>query len=150
LSNLADRQSAPRIVRHSDELLRAIRDRIESVEAVAGLQLGYLTKITADPPPKRLQTWTMFLLCEALGLQVTLSVDPYFAERYAHRLDKRRLIRRVNKEAGRFGRLVLEAVPPDMRLVRNRRGGHNRMRRMTPAERSAFGKAAAMARWQNP
>jgi len=44
--------AAPRIVRHSDELLKVIRDRVSelntthvSVEAVSGLQNGYLSKV---------------------------------------------------------------------------------------------------------
>ena len=102
MSDLESRLAAPRIVRHSDELLRAIRDRIEqlgtthaSIEMVAGLQQNYLTKITADPPPKRMSLWTAFLILEALGLQVSLSAAPDWAERYGHRLEKRRLVRKV-------------------------------------------------------
>jgi hypothetical protein len=159
LSNLKDRLAAPRLVHHSDELLQAIRNRIselntthQAVESLAGLQNGYLTKVIGSPPPKRMSLWLAFLLLEAIGLELRISVAPDFAERYKHRLDKRKVVRTkaVSKQAGLFGRQALEAMPPDMRLVRNRRGGRNRMRRMTPEQRSAFGKAAAKARWRGP
>jgi hypothetical protein len=154
VSSPDDRLSAPRIVRHSGDLLRVISDRINAletthacVEEISGLQLGYISKIVGPDPPKRLSTWTSFLLLEALGLQVTVSLDPRFAERFADRFEKRKVVKAVRKQAGIFGRQALEAMPPDMRLVRNRRGGRNRMRQMTPAERSAFGRAAANSRW---
>jgi hypothetical protein len=140
-------------------MLAAIRNRISelktthaSVEAVSGIQSGYISKVASDRPQKRVSLFTTFLLLEALGLQVTLSIAPSFVERYGHRLDKRKVVRTkaVSKQAGLFGRQALEAMPPDVRLVRNRRGGKNRMRRMTPAQRSAFGKSAANARWNRP
>jgi hypothetical protein len=67
VSNLESRLSAPRIVRHSDELLQVIRDRLaelgtthNSIEETGGLQLGYLTKVISDPPPKRMGLFVAF------------------------------------------------------------------------------------------
>jgi hypothetical protein len=147
VSDLESRLSAPCIVRHSNDLLQAIRDRVEAlntthsaIENLSGLQQGYLTKIIADPPPKRISASIMFLLLQSLGLRVTLSVDPEWKDRYGHRLEKRKLDRVFRKRAGmRAGYAALEAMPPDMRCVAVRRGGRNRMRQMTPAGRSAMG-----------
>lgn len=78
MSNLESRLSAPRIVRHSDELLQVIRARIaelgtthNSIEETRGLQLGYLTKVISDPPPKRVGLFVAFLILQTLGCSFT-------------------------------------------------------------------------------
>jgi hypothetical protein len=82
VSSLEDRQAAPRVYAtagHTDALLDVIRKRIDEldipyavVEAVSGCQSGYLAKILANPPPKRMGTFTLFIILEALGLQLAV------------------------------------------------------------------------------
>jgi hypothetical protein len=108
LSNLADPQSAPRVVRHSGELLAAIRDRIAelntthaAVESVSGAQLGYVSKCVGDNPPKRISLWLALLLLQTLGLEITLTPAPNF-ERFAYRLEQRKLVRKEARKARGF------------------------------------------------
>jgi cold shock protein len=69
MSSLSDRLSARIVATVSDhnQLLAAIRLRIEelglsheTVEHLAGLQSGYLSKVIADPPPERMSPFTQF------------------------------------------------------------------------------------------
>ena len=150
MSDLESRLSAPRIVRHSDDLLRAIRDRIEqlntthaSIEAVAGLQSNYLTKVVASPPPKRMSLWTAFLVLEAIGLQVSLSVAPDFAERFGHRLERRKLVR----AKARIRRKARKPPPPDFLQHRSRLGGFARKQKLAAERLSEIGRAAVNTRW---
>jgi len=85
MSTLNDRLAAPRIVRHSGELLDAIRQRIAeletthaSVEEISGLQLGYISKITGPKPPKKVTLYIVFLLLQALGLEINLTISSDF------------------------------------------------------------------------
>jgi hypothetical protein len=126
-------------------LLQAIRDRIEqletthaTIEAVSGLQSGYLSKITSDPPPKRMSMWTALLLLESLGLQVSLSIAPDFTERFAHRLERRKLVRTKARKAR-------TSSSPDFLRWRSKLGGNARA--MLP-DLSAINRRAAMTRWR--
>jgi hypothetical protein len=137
LSGIESRLSAPRIVRHSDELLQVIRDRLvelgtthNSVEAESGLMRGYLTKVISDPPPKRMGAYIMFLICETLGLQLSVSVAPDFQKRMAHRLERRKLSQKhVSRKASKRKKLA-----PDVLIHRSRLGGIARGRKLS-AER---------------
>jgi len=149
VSGIEDRLSAPRIVRHSGELLQIIRSRIAelqtthaSVEAVSGLQSGYLSKVTSDPPWKRIGIYMAFILLESLGLRLSVSIDPTFTSRLAHRFEKRRLFRQAAK------RKAGKDLPPDFLVHRSRKGGIARARKLSAQKLSAIGKAGAMARWQ--
>jgi hypothetical protein len=152
LSNLADRLSASpadlvyATVGHSDALLDAVRKRIaeldisyETVEAIAGLQGGYLAKIIGSPPMKRVQLWTAFLLIEALGLRVKLEEDPELTEKLRHRYVKRKLTKKVCAQAGR----IIE-LPPDVRVSRARLGGLARARL---SNLSDINRRANLTRW---
>jgi len=126
LSNLADPQSAPRVVRHSGELLAAIRDRIAelntthaAVESVSGAQLGYVSKCVGDNPPKRISLWLALLLLQTLGLEITLTPAPNF-ERFAYRLEQRKLVRKEARKARGFA--------PDFLRRRAKLGGLARAR----------------------
>lgn len=148
MSNLQSRLSAPRIVRHSDELLNVIRDRLvelgtthNSVETESGLQLGYLTKVISNSPPKRMGAYIMFLICETLGLQLSVSIAPDFEKRMAHRLEQRRLSRKhVFKKAGK-------KLTPDVLIHRSRLGGQARAKKLSAERLSEIGRNAINARW---
>jgi hypothetical protein len=72
-------RSAARIVAtvsHYYELLQTIRDRVselgithETLDAVAGLQSGYASKLLANPPIKRMGAFTQFIVLQALGMK---------------------------------------------------------------------------------
>jgi hypothetical protein len=156
VSSFSDRLSAPRsdlvyaTVPHSDALLAAIRRRInelevsyETVEAVNGIQSGYTTKILGNPPAKRVQLYTAFLLIEALGLRVRLEEDPDLAERLRHWWTKRRLTKAVMLPAGR-----IKEFPPDFYRYISRLGNEARSRKISPSRRSELARHAAMARWR--
>jgi hypothetical protein len=118
LSNLEDRLSAPRVpiatVSDHNQLLEAIRRRIEAlklnhetVEYLAGLQSGYLSKIIANPPPKRVGPFTYFLILQALGLDMEFVENPQTMERLKSRYEKQKLARKnVRAKAG-----IIELTP---------------------------------------
>ena len=65
---------APRVVAtasHYHELLQTIRDRVveleithETLDAVAGLQSGYASKLLSNPPIKRMGPFTQFIILQ--------------------------------------------------------------------------------------
>lgn len=150
MSNFENRLSAPRIVRHSDELLQVIRDRIAeletthaSVESESGLMSGYLTKIISDPPLKRVGLFLAFLILQTLGLQLHVSVEPDFAKRMAHRLERRILSRKqVSRRASKKKKLA-----PDVLAHRSRLGGIARGQKLSAEKLSEIGRNAVNARW---
>ena len=102
MSNLADRQSCPKVfatgIDTDAALVSAIRARLDAlnvphsvIEALAGIPSGYLSKVCAVPPPKRMGAYTMFLILSALGLTVSLSEDPALMEWLGPRYQKRQL-----------------------------------------------------------
>ena len=151
MSGIEDRLSAPRIVRHSDELLRVIRDRLvelqtthNSVESESGLMSGYLSKVTTNPPMKRMGLYVAFLILQTLGLQLHVSIAPDFEKRMAHRLERRRLSRKhVSKKASKEKKL-----PPDVLVHRSRLGGIVRGQKLSAERLSELGRKAVNARWQ--
>jgi hypothetical protein len=153
VSNLEDRLSARVVATVSDhnELLAAIRRRIEelelsheTVEYLAGLQSGYLSKVIADPPPKRTSPFTQFLILQALGLRVKLEEDPQLIEKIRQRWSKRKL-RKSMRTAVSIDRVI--ELPPDFMRRISRMGCEARMRKLTAARRSELARHAAMARW---
>lgn len=150
-----ERFSAPRIVAvigDHNGLLEAIRRRIEelnlsheTVEHLAGLQSGYLSKVIADPPPKRMSPFTQFLILQALGLRVRLEEDPELIEKIRGRWSKRKL-RKSMRTAVSMDRVI--HLPPDFMRRISRMGCEARMRKLSPERRSALARHAAMARWR--
>jgi len=148
VSSLTDRQSAPRIVRHSGVLLQLIRNRVAelqtthaSVEAVSGIQSGYLSKVTSDPPSKRIGLYMAFILLESLGLRLSVSIDPT-TSRLAHRFEKRRLFRQARSERAR------KDLPPDFLVHRSKKGGIARAQSLSAKQRSEIARNAITARWR--
>jgi hypothetical protein len=152
MSGIESRSAAPRsdlvyaTAPHSDALLDAVRKRIdelelsyETVEAISGLQAGYLAKIIGNPPAKRVQLFTAFLLTEALGLEVRLYQRPDIVEKFKDRYVKRRLPKKVRAQAG-----IIE-LPPDVRVSRARLGGLARARL---PNLSNINRRANLTRWR--
>jgi hypothetical protein len=148
--------AAPRVVatvRHYAELLQTIRDRVaeleithETLDAVAGLQSGYASKLLSNPPIKRMGAFTQFIVLQALGMKLQAIEDPEQLARVQSRLVKREVPRRPLPGKGRHTAIKYEIGPDLLRLMQIR-GGRNRMAKMTPKQRSAFGRKAARARW---
>jgi hypothetical protein len=158
LSNLADRLSASSadlvyaVVDDHNKLLAAIRRRIEeldlsheTVEHLAGLRSGYLSKVIADPPPKRMSPFTQFLILQALGLRVKLEEDQQLIEKLKGRWSKRKL-RKSMHTAVSMDRVI--HLPPDFMRRISRMGCEARMRKLSPERRSAIARNAASARWR--
>jgi len=150
MSGVEDRLAAPRIVHHSDELLQVIRDRISeletthsSVEAVSGIMSGYLSKVIANPPAKKVGLYVAFLILQTLGLQLHVSVAPDFAKRIAHRLERRRLSKKQVRRKARKKKL-----PSDVLAHRSRLGGIARGRKLSAQRLSEIGRDAINARWR--
>jgi hypothetical protein len=92
-----------------------------------------LTKVIADPPPKRMGAFTWFLILGALGVDMALVENPQAIERLKPRLDKRKLkLRRKIRPAGRIVQLT-----PDFYSRISRMGNDARSRNYRPnADRS--------------
>jgi hypothetical protein len=154
LSGIEDRLLAPRIVAtvsDHNQMLVAIRRRIEelelsheTVEFLAGLQSGYLTKVIADPPPKRMSPFTQFLILQAFGLNVQLVENPQLIEKLKGRWTTRKL-RKSMRTAVSIDRVI--HLPPDFMRRISRMGCEARMQKLTPARRSELARHAATARW---
>jgi hypothetical protein len=155
VSNLADRLAAPSpdfgfaVVDDHNKLLAAIRRRIaeldvsyETVEYLSGIQSGYLSKITAEPPPKRVCPFTWFVVLRALGLRVRLEEDSDLVEKLRPRWTKRKLTKKAKLAAPS----IIELTPDFMRSIA-RRGGYARAQKLDGARRSAIASAGGKARW---
>ena len=85
---------------HYRDLLKVIRNRVaeldtthEAVDAVSGLQHGYFSKLMCDPPPKRMASFTPFMVLPALGLALWVVEDPAALARVRPRLTRRQVKR---------------------------------------------------------
>jgi hypothetical protein len=136
-----------------NQLLAAIRRRIEelglsheTVEYLAGLQSGYLSKVIANPPPKRMSPFTQFLILQALGLDMQLVESPQLIEKLKGRWTKRKLTRPKKKILAESTLIKVE-IPIDTLRRRARAGGYARAQYLSRERLSEIGRAAAMARW---
>jgi hypothetical protein len=87
--------------------LRAIRARVdelgithETVDAVSGLQSGYTSKLLCDPPIRRAGPMVLFVLIQALGMQLILAEDLVGMASLRHRLTPRKATKRFNQRGG--------------------------------------------------
>jgi hypothetical protein len=131
-------------------LLKAIRGRVaaldvshEIIEEIAGIQRGYLSKVTADPPPKRMGAFTWFLILQAIGLDMQLVENPDLTAKLKPRWTKRKVVRKLVRPAGRIVQLT-----PDFYSRISRMGNEARSRNLTPERRSELARVAAEARWR--
>jgi hypothetical protein len=151
----SERFSAPRIVATCNDhngLLEAIRRRIaelgvsyETVNELAGLPGNYLTKIISDPPPKRMSPFAMFLVTQALGLDVQLVENQQLIEKLSKRWTKRKLRRPTTRVPDNGTHVYKYEVTPDLMRRRGRLGGYARAQYLSRERLSEIGRAAAMA-----
>jgi hypothetical protein len=133
-----------------NQMLAALRRRIdelgitlETLENCAGLQQNYATKILAAPvPQKRFSPFTMFLIAEALGLDVCFVENPQKTEKM-----RGRWVKRHNKKAAVAGRLRTLTFSPDQLRINGRRGGFARADRLGPDRRREIAQHANRCRW---
>lgn len=133
---------------HHNALLTYIRQRIEelnlnyaTVEELAGLQSGYLTKVLAEPPPKRLGWEFGFYVLTALGVKIQLAVCPKLIEIYSKRWTARRMRKPARSAPGVF------VGTQDFYKALGRMGGIARSQ-LPKANLSAINRRAAIKRWQ--
>jgi hypothetical protein len=131
-----------------NQMLLALRRRVdewgttlESLEIEAGLQSGYAAKLLSKNPIRRASPFIIFLMAEALGLQITLTESPN-AERMKQRHSQRRIAK--SKPAAAGIPKVIELPPDFMRRIA-RAGG--RARAALP-NASELNRQAALARWR--
>jgi hypothetical protein len=155
LSSIESRQSAPRIVAtvsDHNQWLAAIRRRIQELGIsyevagdLAGLHSNYLAKIISDPPPKRASPFTMFLVAQALGLDMQLVENRELIEKLKGRWTKRKLTK-IKKPMPADSMHKME-IPIDTLRRRARAGGYARAQYLSRERLSEFGRMAAGARW---
>ena len=136
------------VVDHHEALLDALRRRVaelgltlETVENIAGLPVGYASKVLSDPPQKRMNAFTWFLVAQALGLRMVLEEDLELAEQMRGRWRKRH-----NKKPIHSQPRIVQFTPDQLRLM-GRRGGFATAARLTPEQRQANARRAIRARW---
>jgi hypothetical protein len=134
------------IVRDHSAMLSALRQRIdalgttfEAVDDRAGLQSNYCAKILGPTPLRRASPFTLFLLLEALGVELHLHETPGFN---SDRLDPRKARKPVRRQARIPG--IIE-LTPDFRRWRARAGGEARARLPNLSD---INRRAALTRWR--
>jgi transcriptional regulator with XRE-family HTH domain len=136
------------IIPHHEAMLAAIRRRRDEIgitnellEEISGIQVGYASKILAEPPAKRLQVFTLFLLADALSLTPAFLENPEMAAKMASRYTKRKLRKVIPSQLRTYTRT------PDQLRFWGRHGGFARARNLSPAELSKIGRRANQVRW---
>src|SRR5262245_31954712 len=119
----------------------------EMIDAVAGLQTGYASKLLAPKPLKRAGWVSLGPLLRTLGLKLRVVEDPEALAALAHRLPKR---------CGKFAHTQPTQRPPTAEEIaramltkwtsKAARAAHARR---SPEERRELAQRAARARWRS-
>ncbi len=143
-----------RRARHLGELLGVIRDRVaelgvthETLDAASGLQSGYSSKLLCHPPMRRISPFFMFIVLEALGLEMQITESPEAMERMQSRLTKR--VKPPMRALGAHRSVTLHFMPDFIRQ-RARLGGEAYKVKVPLWRRRANARKAARARWAMP
>jgi hypothetical protein len=131
-----------RALRH---LVQASPMSTATLERLAGLPAGYISKVLNERPLRGLTGNTIFLLTAVLGRKVVLIADPAAEARVkAHHAY---VVCTVNQR--RFGQRDAEGLRILARLAKEtgKIGGLACMKKMTPLQRSRSARRAAKARW---
>ena len=132
-----------------DDFVQAIRNRVAELgihgtrfDALAGWTEGYLSKLTAQRPARRIQMQSMGPLLSAMGVKLQMVEDPAGTARL------RRLLPR-NLSYVRVMPAAASILFTARQLKRIRRlGGQARAAALTAKERSKIARKAALARWR--
>jgi hypothetical protein len=131
------------------DFVQAVRDRVADLgihgtrfDGLAGWAEGYLSKLTAQRPVRRIGMTSMGPLLSAMGVKLVMIEDPAGTAR----------LRRLPPRNSSYVRTMPAAASilfTARMLKRIRRlGGKARMARLTAKERSALARKAALARWR--
>jgi hypothetical protein len=147
--------AAPRVVAsvsHYHELLKAVRDRVaelgithETLDAVAGLQSGYASKLLSNPPIKRMGAFLQFIVLQSLGMKLLAVEDPEQLARVQSRLVKREVARPLH--SGIVQRPIRFELGPDFMRKIQSKGGTNSRKNLPARKRTQLARKAARARW---
>jgi hypothetical protein len=135
-------------VEYSD-FVQAVRNRVADLaihgtrfDALAGWPEGYLSKLTAQRPARRIGMTSMGPLLSAMGVKLQMVEDPRGTER----------LRRLEPRNPSYVRVMPAAASilfTARQLKRIRRlGGQARAAALTAKERSKIARKAALARWR--
>ena len=147
--------AAGRRVSHYAEFIKAIQHRIAeldvgygSIEAIAGLQPGYLAKVISGNACKRMGQFTMFLIIQALALDVLLVENTLALDHLKARM-KKRGIGGVRPSLGRLNGNVAHPrkIYPDHMSIIGRKGNTARFHALSPWMRKHLARKAAKIRW---
>lgn len=140
------------IARHYAELVAACRKRVAELDIthaeldhLAGLQDGYASKLLCEPPMKRMGPLTMFLVFEALGMQVAFQDDSVALDRVKTRLVRRMFPRRM--PAGSKHDPITIVLERDFLAINQRKGGHARAQKLGRRRLKRIAQQAARIRW---
>ena len=135
-------------VEYSD-FVQAIRNRVADLaihgtrfDALAGWPEGYLSKLTAQRPVRRIGLNSMGPLLSAMGVKLQMVEDPRGTER----------LRRLQPRNPSYVRAMpanacIVLTPKILARIR-RLGGRARMAQLTAKQRSKLARKAALARWR--
>jgi hypothetical protein len=144
--------TAPIHVGSEEEMLALLRARISqlgishgTLDAIAGLQDGYASKILADPPIRRPGPMTLALVLAALGYKMELQHDEEALAAVQRRLEHRNRKGRHKRAAARTTIIPYFSDPVNAHLA-----GVKRWSSTTPQQRSRIAKRAAKKRWNKP
>lgn len=108
----------PRLIGSREQLVQAVRDRRdeldlphELLDAITGLQSGYVSKLLSDPPVRGFGEMSLKALLDGLGLRIAFAVileDPEQSERMRGRWRPRK--RPPTVEQKRAKRQLVEAM----------------------------------------
>ncbi|MGY4371119.1 hypothetical protein ACVW1A_007184 [Bradyrhizobium sp. LB1.3] len=109
----------PRMIADREQLLQVVRDRRdelnishETLDAITGLQGGYVSKLLADPPMRGFGEMSLQALLDALGMRIAFAVimeDPEQAARVRGRW-------RPRKRRPTNGKAAAPGPPPETTL----------------------------------
>jgi hypothetical protein len=110
-------------------------------DSLAGWAEGYLSKLTAQRPVRRIGLTSMGPLLSAIGVKLQMVEDPRGTERL------RRLAPRNSSYVRAMPADACMVLTPRMLQRIRRLGGKARMAQLTAKQRSELARRAALARW---
>ena len=132
-----------------EDLHRAMRQRAnelglsrESIDAIAGLQPGYASKLLSPRPIRKLGALSMPLILPALGIKLIAVVD----EQKTAALQSRITTSTRRDSSVRGGTVHYEFSRRHLKKIQ-RKGGANSRAYMSEKRASEIGRLAARARW---
>lgn len=118
----------------------------ETLDAIAGWQSGYASKLLAKPPIRQVGLHTLFIALGSLGLAMRLEDDPQGLERLRTRMVERnpKFVRAGSRDRG----IKLHFTADFLKQIRAE-GGRARMAKLSPRQRTALARKANRIRWRD-